>query len=132
SYLAYYYKEKYINALTSAASKLPIRSENRLQIDSESYSISAFHEYDQKVPGGDFYEVITLENKRRLVLLGDVMGKKWGAWFFSLAYLGYIRSTIRNLTYQPFDDPAVILRELNESIFRDFKLSEVFTTLSVL
>lgn len=127
-----YYKEKYINALTTAAAKLPIRSENRLHLSFGQWNISAFHEYHDNIPGGDFYEAIAINEHQRVLIIGDVMGKKWDAWFFSLAYLGYIRSTLRNLAYQHFIDPGKLLTELNDSIFRDFKLSEVFTTLSVL
>lgn len=126
-----YYKEKYITALTTAASKLPIRSENRFHLSYGDWDIGAFHEYHDQIPGGDFYEAIAINEHQRVLIIGDVMGKKWDAWFFSLAYLGYIRSTMRNVAYQHFVDPAKLLTELNESIFRDFKLSEVFTTLSV-
>jgi len=125
-----YYKEKYVNALRTAASKLPIRSESKLNIQYGIWGISAFHEYHDQIPGGDFYEVIVINKNQRVIIIGDVMGKKWDAWFFSLAYLGYIRSTLRNLAYQQFVDPASLLNALNDSIFRDFKLSEVFTTLS--
>lgn len=125
-----YYKEKYVNALRTAASKLPIRSESKLNIHYGTWGISAFHEYHDQIPGGDFYEVIVINENQRVIIIGDVMGKKWDAWFFSLAYLGYIRSTLRNLAYQQFVDPAKLLNALNDSIFRDFKLSEVFTTLS--
>lgn len=127
-----YYKEKYINALITAASKLPIRSENNLNLQFGHWKISAFHESHEQVPGGDFYEVITVDEDRKILVIGDVMGKKWGAWFFSLAYLGYIRSATRNLVLQRFADPSLVLAELNEAIFRDFKLSEVFTTLNIL
>ncbi|HCS19532.1 MAG TPA: hypothetical protein DIW47_03030 [Bacteroidetes bacterium] len=126
-----YYKEKYITALTTAASKLPIRSENRFHLGYGDWDIEAFHEYHDQIPGGDFYEAIAINENQRVLIIGDVMGKKWDAWFFSLAYLGYIRSTMRNVAYQHFVDPAKLLMELNDSIFRDFKLSEVFTTLSV-
>lgn len=126
-----YFKEKYINALTTAASKLPIRSEKTMQLNYGVWDISAVHLYHDAIPGGDFYEMITINDKQRILLIGDVMGKKWDAWFFSLAYLGYIRSTVRNLAYQNFNDPAHLLETLNEAIFRDFKISEVFTTLSV-
>lgn len=126
-----YYKQKYITALTTAASKLPIRSENRFHLRYGHWDIGAFHEYHDQIPGGDFYEAISINEHERVLIIGDVMGKKWDAWFFSLAYLGYIRSTMRNVAYQHFVDPANLLTELNESIFRDFKLSEVFTTLSV-
>jgi|GEM_PF-2491027 len=125
-----YYKEKYVNALRTAASKLPIRSDSKVNLHYGNWAISAFHEYHDQIPGGDFYEVIIINENQRVIIIGDVMGKKWDAWFFSLAYLGYIRSTMRNLAYQKFVDPAQLLNALNDSIFRDFKLSEVFTTLS--
>lgn len=127
-----YFKEKYINALTTAASKLPIRSDRALQINYGAWEISASHINHDEIPGGDFYEVIVINDNQRIILIGDVMGKKWDAWFFSLAYLGYIRSAVRNFAYQNFNNPARLLEMLNLAIFRDFKLSEVFTTLSVI
>ncbi|MDX5321205.1 MAG: fused response regulator/phosphatase [Bacteroidota bacterium] len=126
-----YYKEKYIRALSTAAAKLPIRSESELHLNFGPFNISASHHYHEQIPGGDFYELIVLNEHQRVLLVGDVMGKKWDAWFFSLAYLGYIRSSIRTIAQQHFQEPGELLSILNDSIFRDFKLSEVFTTLSV-
>lgn len=127
----YYFKDKYVSALKSAADKLPIRSEERMNIYAEPWLIDAFHRSHQDVPGGDFYEIINGSDGSRTLILGDVMGKEWGAWFFSLAYLSYIRSTVRLMVAQELHHPAQILERMNDVILRDFKLSEIFTTLSI-
>jgi len=65
-----------------------------------------------------------------------VMGKKWDAWFFVPAYIAYIRSTINFfMNREEFDfikSPGKFLEIINQSIFKDLKLSEVFTTLSII
>jgi sigma-B regulation protein RsbU (phosphoserine phosphatase) len=66
------------------------------------------------------------------IILGDVMGKKWGAWYFTFAYAGYIRSSVR-MILQNVEDfvPSKILSQVNKSVYQDSKVSEVFTTLSI-
>jgi sigma-B regulation protein RsbU (phosphoserine phosphatase) len=60
------------------------------------------------------------------------MGKKWGAWYFAFAYAGYIRSSIRG-TLQSVDahSPAEILKRVNDAVYQDSKISEVFVAISV-
>jgi serine phosphatase RsbU (regulator of sigma subunit)/ActR/RegA family two-component response regulator len=128
-----YYKQKYISALQEAALKLPVRSEKKMTFKWEKWSFEALHYPHEDIPGGDFYEVISLPGDKRFIILGDVMGNKWGAWFFSLAYLAYIRSILRSLATGRKDvRPGSFLHSLNDAVFRDFKLSEVFTTLTVI
>src|SRR5690606_34919115 len=59
------------------------------------------------------------------------MGKNWEAWYFSLAYLAYMRSMVKNLARQHDLDPSHYLFELNNILYHDLRLSEVFTTLTV-
>lgn len=127
-----YYKDKYLQSLRKAASLLPIRLEKELKLSIGHWQLEVVHQSFDNVPGGDLYEIIHLENGNQLVLLGDIMGKEWGAWFLSLAYLSYIRSSIRYLASKQNIEPAGILRELNEALCKDFKLSEVFITLTIL
>jgi sigma-B regulation protein RsbU (phosphoserine phosphatase) len=68
-----------------------------------------------------------------VVVLGDVMGKKWGAWYFAVAYAGYIRSAIRSVLNDSKDFTASrIVKQVNESVYNDERISDVFVTLSIL
>jgi len=84
------------------------------------------------VPGGDFIDYIKLDENNLAIILGDVMGKRWGAWYFAYAYAGYVRNAVRT-TFQSVENyyPSLILKKLNETIFKDDKISDVFITLSI-
>ncbi|TNE80678.1 MAG: serine/threonine-protein phosphatase [Bacteroidetes bacterium] len=127
----FYFKDKYVSALKSAANKLPIRSEERMNLHAEPWLVDTLHIPHKEVPGGDFYEIINLPDNSKVLILGDVMGKEWGAWFFSLAYMAYIRSSIRLMVTQYEWDMQKVMEELNDVMLRDFKLAEVFTTLTM-
>lgn len=128
-------KDKYVSALSSAASSTPLKFDHRHERELLDFNLSFFHEPFEKIPGGDFYEFFSLKNNLEIIVLGDVMGKKWKAWFFSLAYIAYIRSTINFFIYnQDFQfnlNPEYLLEVLNKYIYKDLQLSEVFTTLSI-
>ncbi len=66
------------------------------------------------------------------IILGDVMGKKWGAWYFAYAYAGYIRSAIHSVIEDgDVSSPGKIISKVNNLVYQDSKISEVFSTLSV-
>jgi phosphoserine phosphatase RsbU/P len=93
------------------------------------FSISQWHQSYQGIPGGDFIDYYSLDDDNTAVILGDVMGKKWKAWYFAFAYAGYVRSALRGVlqdtkTYSP----AVILQSVNKSVYQDAKISEVFAS----
>ena len=98
----------------------------------EGYQIRHWHVPFENVPGGDFIDYFKFDDDNLVVILGDVMGKKWGAWYFAIAYAGYVRSAIR-FALQTVDDlsPAKIISKVNESVCKDERISEVFITLSV-
>ena len=127
-----YFKQKYVNALKLAAHKLPVHYQTEASFRFSNWEINIFHHPDDDIPGGDFYEVISLEGNSRLLLLGDVMGKNWEAWHFSLAYLAYIRSTVRRIAQDHNLNPALFLRDLNQVLCNDLQLAENFTTLNAL
>jgi len=83
-----------------------------------------------EVRGGDYYDYIPLDDGSFAVVVGDVMGKKWGAWFFSVAYIAYMRSVIRS-TGMANRSPGAIVRHINQLLWEDLKISEVFTTILV-
>jgi sigma-B regulation protein RsbU (phosphoserine phosphatase) len=65
-------------------------------------------------------------------MLGDVMGKKWIAWFFTFSYLSYIRATVRFFVLDGKYGPAYILQKINQAICKDEVLKDVLAGLSLL
>ena len=97
------------------------------------YSISHFHIPFKGIPGGDFLDYYQLDDDNLVVILGDVMGKKWGAWYFAYAYAGYIRSALRAVLQNTKEySPSEILQQVNLTVYGDTKISEVFATLSII
>ncbi len=99
----------------------------------EGFEISHWHLPHKNVPGGDFIDYIRIDDDNLVVVLGDTMGKRWGAWYFAIAYAGYVRSATRFVlesakVYRPSD----VLNKVNESVFKDERISEVFITLSII
>ena len=96
------------------------------------FDISHWHKPYQGIPGGDFIDFFPLNENNIAIVLGDVMGKKWGAWFFAFAYAGYVRTALRMVLQRAEEfSPAMILNQVNKSVYDDAKISEVFATLSV-
>ncbi len=98
----------------------------------DGFEISHWHQPFHGIPGGDFIDYLNLNENNLAIVLGDVMGKKWGAWYFAFAYAGYVRSAMRmELQAAKSFSPSTILQQVNNSIYKDAKVSEVFATLSV-
>lgn len=99
----------------------------------EGFNVKHWHMPFKNVPGGDFIDYFRINDDNLAVVLGDVMGKRWGAWYFAVAYAGYVRSAARFVleTAKVFN-PSDILQKVNESVFKDERIAEVFITLSVI
>ena len=98
----------------------------------ENFEIKYWHVPFTGIPGGDFIDHFLLDEDHLSVILGDVMGKKWGAWYFAYAYAGYIRSAIHSVIQDgDVTSPAKIIAKVNNLVYQDSKISEVFSTLSV-
>lgn len=99
----------------------------------KSFDIKHWHLPFENIPGGDFLDYIKIDETKYAVVLGDVMGKRWGAWYFAVAYAGYVRSAIR-IAVQSNNgkSPGYILAEVNKAVHNDERISEVFTTLSII
>ncbi|GAB4294140.1 MAG: hypothetical protein Kow0098_15540 [Ignavibacteriaceae bacterium] len=96
------------------------------------FDIRHWHKPFEGIPGGDFIDYFRIDENNIAVILGDVMGKRWGAWYFAYAYAGYIRSALRSaLQITDNYSPSSVLEQVNRSVYNDSKISEVFTTLSV-
>lgn len=99
----------------------------------EGFQIKHWHLPFKNVPGGDFIDYFNMDDDHIAIILGDVMGKRWGAWYFAVAYAGYVRSAARFVLESSKDyQPSHILHKVNESVFKDERISEVFITLSVI
>lgn len=99
----------------------------------EGFEIKHWHVPFENVPGGDFIDYIKLDENKIAIILGDVMGKRWGAWYFAVAYAGYVRSAARIVLESSSDiSPSEILKRVNSAVYNDERISEVFITLSVL
>lgn len=98
----------------------------------QDFEIKHWHQPYKGIPGGDFIDYIQLDEDNTAIILGDVMGKKWGAWYFAFAYAGYVRSAIRVvLQSASVFSPSDLMQKINESIYQDAKVSEIFATLSI-
>ena len=101
--------------------------------DFKGFDIKYWHKPYQGIPGGDFIDFFPLNENNLAVILGDVMGKKWGAWFFAFAYAGYVRTALRMVLQNSNKfSPGKILTQVNKSVYEDAKISEVFATLSIM
>lgn len=96
------------------------------------YTIEHWHVPFKNIPGGDFIDYVKIDDDNIAIVLGDVMGKKWGAWYFAVAYAGYVRSAIRFVLQDSEKLTASkIVHRVNESVYYDERISEVFITLSI-
>ncbi len=99
----------------------------------DGFQIKHWHMPFKNVPGGDFIDYFTIDENNMAIVLGDVMGKRWGAWYFAVAYAGYVRSATRFVLESAKEfSPSDILHRVNESIFKDERISQVFITLSII
>jgi sigma-B regulation protein RsbU (phosphoserine phosphatase) len=126
-------KEKIVSELHQAADSLRAKVVPDNDPVFEGFQIKHWHQPFQGIPGGDFIDFIQIDEDNIVIVLGDVMGKKWGAWYFAFAYAGYVRSATR-IVLQSLKTctPKEILQEVNKAVYQDAKISEVFATLSIL
>ena len=101
--------------------------------DFEGFQIKHWHVPFKNVPGGDFIDYFRIDDDNLAIVLGDVMGKRWGAWYFAVAYAGYVRSATRFVLESSKEfSPSDILHRVYEAIFKDERISQVFITLSII
>lgn len=124
--------ERSLSEIKVIAEKLNLRNMPKNAPELKHFKISYFNQSFQDHPGGDFIDFIKINERFTFVVLGDVMGKKWGAWFFSFSFLSYIRSAIRLCVFEGNFSLSEILGKLNRVIHSDEILSDIFSTLSIL
>jgi sigma-B regulation protein RsbU (phosphoserine phosphatase) len=125
-------REKAVNEVHEAATSMGAKVVPDESPKFDGFTIEHWHVPFQNIPGGDFIDYFQVDNDRMVVVLGDIMGKKWGAWYFAVAYAGYVRSAIRMvLDSDTVLSPASILDKVNNAIYKDERISDVFITLSI-
>lgn len=125
-------RQKVVSELHQAANSLRVKVVPDTIPAFEKFEVKHWHVPFEGIPGGDFIDYFNIDENHLAIILGDVMGKKWGAWYFAFAYAGYVRSALRSV-FQSSDSfsPSILLNEVNKSVFIDAKVSEVFSTISV-
>jgi len=98
----------------------------------KNYNLSHISKPYKGIPGGDFIDFFQIDDDNLILVLGDVMGKRWGASYFAIAYAGYVRSAVRvAIDSLPDYKPSQIMKKVNEAVFNDERISEVFIALSI-
>ena len=125
-------RQKVVSELNHAAESLRAKVVPEKEPEFDGFSINHWHLPYEGIPGGDFIDYFRMDDEHLAIILGDVMGKKWGAWYFAFAYAAYVRSAIRGvLQSSEVFSPSTIINEVNRSVYNDAKVSEVFSTISV-
>jgi len=125
-------RSKVVDEVSKAADSMGVKVVPEEFPKFEGFEIKHWHQPHKNVPGGDFIDYIKIDDDNMVVVLGDTMGKRWGAWYFAVAYAGYVRSATRFVLEASSDyKPSTILQKVNESVFKDERISEVFITLSI-
>ncbi|MCF8262309.1 MAG: fused response regulator/phosphatase [Melioribacteraceae bacterium] len=124
-------REKFSKEVKTAADKLGLAIAPEEPPELNGFKISHWYQPYKDTPGGDFINYFKLNDHRLFIGLGDVMGKKWGAWYYAVAYAGYVRSAVRMVLQNNKDfSVAEIIQEINEAVFKDDRISDVFMVFS--
>ncbi len=124
-------KEKSINELKLVADRLNLKNVPNKKLKLKNFEVNVFHSTFQNHPGGDFIDFIKIDERYTFIVLGDVMGKKWGAWFFSFTFLSYIRAAIRLCVLDNNLSVAEIMQRINQVLHVDEFLEDIYSTLSL-
>ena len=120
------------NELKKAAEALNVRSIPNKIPAVKGFEIDFWHQPYQDIPGGDFIDFIQVDERYIFIVLGDIMGKKWMAWFFTFSFLSYVRAAIRFCIFDHNYSVAEILQKVNEVICLDDVLKDILSSLSLL
>jgi sigma-B regulation protein RsbU (phosphoserine phosphatase) len=124
--------ERALRELSVAAMALNLHSVPQKLPILKGFELDFWHKSFQNYPGGDFIDFITIDARYTFVILGDVMGKKWGAWFFSFGFLSYIRAAVRICITEGNFSTKNILEKINTVVYHDPVVNDVLSSLSLL
>jgi sigma-B regulation protein RsbU (phosphoserine phosphatase) len=123
--------ERSIKELSVAASALNLNSVPQTLPAIKGFEVDFWHKSFQNYPGGDFIDFIKINARYTFIVLGDVMGKKWGAWFFSFGFLSYIRAAVRICITEGNFSTKNILQKINAVVYHDPVVSDVLSSVSL-
>jgi sigma-B regulation protein RsbU (phosphoserine phosphatase) len=118
--------------IKKAAASLNIKSIPVKTPEINGFKIEFWHQAYHDIPGGDFIDFIRVNDRYSFIVLGDVMGKKWMAWFFTFGFLSYIRSAVRFAAFNEEYSTSNILQQVNNIICYDDVLKDILSSLSLL
>ncbi|MHA4741152.1 response regulator [Dyadobacter sp. MSC1_007] len=121
-----------VRELKIAAEALNVKSMPTRTPDVAGYRISFWHRGYRGYPGGDFIDFVQVDSRFCFAFLGDIMGKKWKAWFFTFGFLSYIRAAIRFCVLDQDFNLATIVQKINKLIYLDESLQNILSSLSLL
>ncbi|GAA4097319.1 response regulator [Mucilaginibacter panaciglaebae] len=120
------------NEVKKAAKSLNIKSIPIKAPEIQAFNVDFWHQAYHDIPGGDFIDFIKVNNRYNFIVLGDIMGKKWMAWFFTFGFLSYVRSAVRFAAFNNEYSTAKILQQVNSIICFDEVLKDILSSLSLL
>jgi len=118
--------------LKKAAEALNVKSIPTKTPEISGFEVDFWHRPYQDIPGGDFIDFIQANERYTFIVLGDIMGKKWMAWFFTFSFLSYIRAAIRFCVLNQDYSVGSILQKVNDVICLDDVLKDILSSLSLL
>lgn len=121
-----------IAELRQAAEMLQVNSIPKHIPEIAGFSVNFWNRSFQNYPGGDFMDLIKVDDRYTFLFAGDIMGKKWQAWFFTFGYLSYIRSAIRFCILDKNLDCLEIMKKVNQVVCLDESLRDILSSLSLL
>ncbi|REA57051.1 response regulator [Dyadobacter luteus] len=123
---------KSIHELRTAADTLNVKSIPSKDPEIRGFRINFWHKGFRGYPGGDFIDFVKVDDRFCFAFLGDIMGKKWKAWFFTFGFLSYIRAAIRFCVLD--DDLRLdnIAHKINKLVYMDESLQNILSSLSLL
>lgn len=121
-----------IRELKIAAETLNVKSIPTTNPKVSGFRINFWHKGYLGYPGGDFIDFIQVDDRYCFALLGDIMGKKWKAWFFTFGFLSYIRAAIRFCVLDNDFALDTIVQKINKLVFLDESLQNILSSLSLL
>lgn len=124
--------ERSVQELRNAAESLNVKTTPTAAPELDKFTIDFWHRSFQNYPSGDFIDIIKVNERFCFVVMGDIMGKKWKAWFFTFGFLSYIRSAIRFCVLDKNFTIAEILEKVNSLVCIDESLSNILSSMSLL
>ncbi len=124
--------ERTLTELRNAAKHVNAKAIPKSAPNVSGFNIDFWHQPFQNYPGGDFIDFIRIDERFCFAVLGDVMGKKWTAWFFAVSYLSYVRAAIRFSTSGQPSDLKNIMSKINAVVLQDDMLKNILTSMSLL